>query len=141
MRVVLDANIIISALISRRGLPNQLLQLWREEAFTLLISPEILQEIAKVIRYPKLRQLHQLTETEIETYIQLLEKEAILITPHARLSVSEDESDNRYIECAVAGGATYLVTGDKKHLLSISEYQGVKIVTAATFKAMLDLGM
>ena len=55
-------------------------------------------------------------------------------------SVSQGESDNRYIECAVAGGADYLVTGDKVHLIPIGEYEGIKFVSPATFLALLQLG-
>jgi predicted nucleic acid-binding protein len=53
--------------------------------------------------------------------------------------VSDDESDNRYLECAETGVAQYIVTGDK-HLLELGSYQGVLIVTPAMFVALLETG-
>jgi len=62
------------------------------------------------------------------------------VIPQRELQVSPDDSDNRYIECAVAGQADILVTGDKKHLLPIGEYEGVQILSPAGFLAMLKMG-
>src|SRR5690606_22141634 len=112
MKAVLDANVFVSALISTRGTPRQIVDLWREEAFELLISAAILDEIGRVLRYPKIAALHQLTEPELQTFLALLSEEGLMVESVERLSVSPDEPDNRYIECAVAGGADYLVTGD-----------------------------
>lgn len=139
MKAVLDANVFVSALINTRGTPKQLIDLWREEAFELLISNAILDEIGRVLRYPKIAALHKLTETELQTFLALLGEE-VLVAPTETLHVSLDESDNRYLECAVAGGAEYLVTGDKLHLLPIGEYQGIQIVSPAVFLAALQLG-
>lgn len=59
------------------------------------------------------------------------------MAPTETLTVSSDESDNRSIECAIAGNASYVVTGDKKHLLPIGEYKGVQILSPASFLAPL----
>lgn len=139
MKAVLDANVFVSALINTRGTPKQLIDLWREEAFELLISKAILGEIGRVLRYPKIAALHKLTETELHTFMALLSEEGLVIEPDETLNISPDESDNRYIECAVAGGADYLVTGDKLHLLPIGEYQGIRIVSPAMFLAVVQM--
>jgi predicted nucleic acid-binding protein len=61
-----------------------------------------------------------------------------VVEPQQKLSVVQaDDSDNRYIECAVASGANYIVTGDP-HLLTVNEYQGIIMVSPATFLALLD---
>ena len=140
MKAVLDANVFVSALINTRGTPKQIIDLWREEAFELLISKAILDEIGRVLRYPKIAALHKLTETELQTFLALLGEEGLVVAPTETLHVSPDESDNRYIECAAAGGAEYLVTGDKLHLLPIGEYQGIQIVSPAVFLAAFQLG-
>lgn len=140
MKAVLDANVFVSALISTRGTPRQIIDLWREEAFELLISAAILDEIGRVLRYPKITALHQLTERELQTFLALLSEEGLMMESAERLDISPDEPDNRYIECAVAGGADYLVTGDKLHLLPIGEYRGIRIVAPAVFLAVLQLG-
>lgn len=139
MKVVLDANVYVSALLSKRGVPKQIVDLWREEAFELLISEEILDEVARVLRYPKLAELHKLSEKEQEEFLTMLRDEAKLIKPKHHLILSIDETDNRYLECAVDGGAEFLVTGDKQHLLPIGEYQGVNIISPATFLTLLQL--
>lgn len=140
MKAVLDANVFVSALINTRGTPRQIITLWREEAFELLVSEAILEEVGRVLRYPKIAAFHKLPEPELQEFLTLLRDESRVIEPAERVDVSPDDPDNRYIECAVAGSAGYLVTGDKLHLLPIGEYQGVKIVTPALFLAVLQLG-
>ena len=139
MKVVFDANVIISAFISSRGAPRQIVDQWRAEVFELLTSEAILQEVGRVLHYPKIAALHRLTETELREFLTLLREESTLVTTTETLAVSPDESDNRYLECAVAGGADYLVTGDKRHLLPLSEYRGVRIVSPTTFLVALQL--
>jgi len=139
MKAVLDANVFVSALINTRGTPRQIIDLWREEAFELLISAAIVDEIGRVLRYPKIAALHKLTDPELQAFLTMLREEGLMVESAERLAVSPDEPDNRYIECATAGGADYLVTGDKQHLLPIGEYRGTRIVAPATFLAALQL--
>lgn len=136
----MDANVFVSALINTRGLPRQIIDLWREEAYELLVSEAILGEIGLVLRYPRIAALHKLDEPALQEFLALVSEEGHVIEPAELLEISQDESDNRYIECAVAGGADYLVTGDKLHLIPIGEYEGIKIVSPATFMALLRLG-
>lgn len=139
MRVVLDANVFVSALISTTGAPKQIIALWQAEVFDLVISEPILAEIGRVMRYPKIRERHNLSEKALQQLLELLRKESRVVAAGKRLSVSPDETDNRYIECAISGGAEYLVTGDKKHLLPLGEHQGVRILTPAAFVALVKL--
>lgn len=137
MKVVLDANVLVSATISRRGAPRRIMDLWREEAFELLLSDAILAEVERVLRYPRIVALHRLTEPEIAELIALIRDESRLVHPLERLEASPDETDNRYLECAVAGGADFLVTGDKQHLLPIGLFRGIPIVTPALFLTLI----
>lgn len=137
MRAVLDANVFVSALLSKHGAPQAIISRWQEDAFELLISDEILDKVRRVLHYPKIAQLHRLSNEEIKEFLALLRDEAHLIEPQERLNVSPDESDNRYIECAVAGGAEFLVTGDKKHLLPLKGFRGVAFVSPAVFLTIL----
>lgn len=139
MHVVFDANVFVSAFISTSGTPKQIIELWRAEAFELVISEPILAEIGRVMRYPKIRERHNLSEKALGQLLELLRKEAHVVDTLEQLSISHDEADNRYIECAISSGAEYLVTGDKKHLLPIGEYQGVRIITPAAFMALVKL--
>jgi len=136
MRVVLDANVIVSAVISPYGNSAEILRFWEQEKFDLLISIPILEEVHRVCYYPKIKEKYRLTGERIEQVITLLAM-AILVEPVETLAViQKDESDNRYLECAVSGDAGFLVTGDM-HLLELQAYQGIEILPPAGFLALL----
>ena len=139
MKAVLDANVIVRAFISSRGAPRQIIDQWRATAFELLTSEAILEEVGRVLRYPKIAALHRLPELELIEFLTLLREESRIVVTTETLAVSSDETDNRYLECAVAGGAEYVVSGDKRHLLPLVEYRGVRIVSPATFLIALQL--
>ena len=103
MKVVLDANVLVSATIS-----------------------------------PRIVALHKLSEAEIVELVALIREESRMVEPIERLEISPDETDNRYIECAVSGGADYLVTGDKQHLLPIGVFREIPILSPTTFLALFD---
>lgn len=140
MRVVLDANVYVSSLLTQSGNAKQIMDVLEEGSFELIISEPILDEISRVLSYPHLIEMHKKSAQDIGNYVELLKQNSILVDPQERLNVSIDESDNRYIECAVEGEADVLVTGDKKHLLPIKEYQGVQIISPAIFLALIQMG-
>jgi putative PIN family toxin of toxin-antitoxin system len=139
MRVILDANVVVSGLISQRGAPRQLLDLWREEAFELVVSEAILDELGRVLRYPKIVTLHRQSDSELNEFLSLLREDSHLVVPTESVGASPDESDNRYLEAALAGEAEYLVTGDAHHLLPLGEYRGVRILPPVAFLAIVQL--
>ena len=139
MRLVLDANVLVSALISRKGAPARLLEYWQEERFDVVISPAILREVQRVLHYPKLQQRYHLSEEGIQRFLRLLRRQAIGVEPSEELTVIQhDPTDNRYLECAIAGEADIIVSGDH-HLVELGEYQGVQILTPAGFLSLLRL--
>ncbi len=139
MKIVLDANVYVSGLLTQRGNANQILAYWQDNRFELLVSLEIITELSRVLRYPHLVKIHKKSDAEIQRFIHLIQKHTTLVEPVEKVAVSADESDNRYIECALDGGADYLVTGDKKHLLPIGVYRGIKIVSPVVFLALAQL--
>ena len=140
MRVVLDANVLLSAVISPRGTPAQILRLWEGEHFELVISPPILAELERVIHYPRIQERYNLSEEYVGQFLQSIGSGATVVDPAVELSVIEkDPSDDRYLECAVASEASYIVTGDG-HLLDLEEYGGVAILNPAEFLALVKLG-
>ncbi len=141
MRVVLDANIYISALISNKGNPAKIINKWLAGQFDVLISQPIVDEILRVTNYKRIQKKYaKVRENRLE-FVELVIEQGIWEKPSGTLTVvSADESDNRYVECAVAGNAQYIVSGDE-HLLDVGEYQGIIIVTPATFLTLLDAGM
>jgi putative PIN family toxin of toxin-antitoxin system len=140
MRVVLDANIFISALISDKGNPAKIIQWWLEGEFELVVSPPIIDELLRVSGYERIqRKYARVRENRLEL-VALVSEQANWVEPHEPLSViAADESDNRYLECAITGGAQYIVTGDD-HLLELGDYRGVAIILPAAFIALLEAG-
>lgn len=137
MRVVIDANVYVSALISSSGAPARIVKHWLQGKFDVLISQAIVDEILRVTGYEKLQKYARLRENRRE-FVQLLVDQAIWVEPTETPGVvEEDESDNRCAECAVAGNAQYLVSGDP-HLLNVGEYQGIRFISPAIFETLLE---
>ena len=127
MRVILDTNILISALIVPEGAPSYLYQCWRRNRFTLISSEEQLKEFGRVTRYPRLeRFLNQATAGTMVNEVRAL---AALTGPLPRIDISPDPADNFLLAMAVAGKADFLVTGDAMHLLSLERHGNTRIVT------------
>jgi putative PIN family toxin of toxin-antitoxin system len=140
IKAVLDANVFVSGILNQKGIPAQILRFWQDRKFDLLISQDTVAELKRVLRYPHIARLHRWHETEIVEFLSLLRGDAIEVNPLERITaVSSDDSDNRYLECAAAGEADHLVTGDKKHLLPLKSYQNIRIITPATFLTLLKL--
>jgi len=129
MRVVLDTNTLISALLFS-GTASRLVPLWQSGEITLLLSKAILQEYLRALTYPKFRLSDQairgLIEEEVLPFVKTIEVRKRLTV------VRRDPDDNKFLECAVTGGAKYLVTGDRD-LLELDSYRGISIVTAGEF--------
>lgn len=137
MRIVLDANIYISALISQSGNPYQIIERWQRYEYDVLISTAILAEIGRVLRYPRIVKRHHLGEPEILRYLEFIRKFGIIIVPDETITaIEDDETGNRYLECAVAGKARYIVTGDE-HLLKAQQFRGIFVLKPAEFVALL----
>ncbi len=140
VKAVLDANALVSGILNLNGVPAQILEFWKDKKLEMIISQDTAAELGRVLRYPRIVRLHRWGETEIAEFLSLLRGDATEVTPLETVTaVTNDESDNRYLECAVAGGAGYLVTGDKKHLLPLKSYQNIRIITPTIFLTLLKL--
>jgi len=131
VRLVIDTNILVSALLASASLPAHLIVLWREGRFDLLTSAEQLDELMRVTRYPKIRE--RLSPTFAGRLINDLREVAILVENVPSVEVSADPDDNYLLAMAAAGLADFLVTGDKHDLLGINLYEGVRIITVRDF--------
>lgn len=138
MRVVLDGNVFVSAILSPKGTTGTVLRAWRDGRFLLVISPAILNEIGRVLAYPKIKKRHGWDSSMIQHFLDHVEAVGILTFPDVTLTViQQDLSDNRYLECAVEGEANVIVSGDH-HLLGLGMYDGIPIITVNTFVKMLS---
>jgi putative PIN family toxin of toxin-antitoxin system len=137
MRVVLDTNIAVSAYITPGGNAFQILSYWDQHIFELVISEPILEEYQRALKYDRTRRYHQLTDQQISQIIEDFRSLATMTAPKHKLDVIKDDSaDNMFLECALAGQAELIVSGDK-HLKDLGEYQGIRILSAAEFLAFL----
>jgi putative PIN family toxin of toxin-antitoxin system len=138
IRIVLDANVLVSAILSPRGTPAQILHAWRDEQFDLVISDAILAEIGRVLRYPKIATRHRWSEEQLRAFLDDLAHVAMRTPGILTLAViTEDPPDDRYLECAVEGEASYIVSGDQ-FLLRLGAYQGIPILTPRAFLEVLQ---
>lgn len=139
MKVVLDTNILISGIGRTEGAPGQIVSAWLAGKFDLVVSEALLEEFRRALFYPKVRKLLSqagLGDDDLRDYIDIMRMKAITVSTHnVSLPVTPlDPKDTHVLDTLVAADAELLVTGDKKHLLSLGMAQ---IVTAADFAARL----
>ncbi len=134
MRLVVDTNVLISALFSSQSLPAHLIELWREGRFDLLTSADQLDELMRVTRYPRIRD--RLVPALAGRLINELKDVAIVVAGLPFVTASPDPYDNYLLATAVAGSADFIVTGDKRDLLVLRVFDGVKIVSVRELLTM-----
>jgi putative PIN family toxin of toxin-antitoxin system len=132
IRAVLDANVVLSAMLNPRGRPAEVVG-QAGKKFSLVWSPPILAECHRAADYRKVRARFQIRHPH--GFIDDLAAAAIIITTDLPLidAVEDDPSDDIYIATALVGAAPWLVTGDRRHLLPLGHFAGVRIVSSAEF--------
>ena len=137
LRVVLDANQFVSALLKPGSNPDRIMRLVREERLTLLMSAETRAEILRVLSYPKIAKRLSLSAEELTSFIDRLATVAIM-TPGTLVVVAivDDPSGNKYLVCAVEGKADYIISGDH-HLLDLRVFQQIRILDPGSFLELL----
>jgi putative PIN family toxin of toxin-antitoxin system len=134
-RVVLDANIYISALIKPTSPPGSVLKyLIEHEAYELVLTIDIVKELNRAIFYPKVRKYIKKSDKEITAWLDALAVHAFIpacLFSYGKI-VEEDPDDDKYIIAALESSAKTIVSGDK-HLLNLKNYQNVSILTAVEF--------
>ena len=127
MKVVIDTNVFVSSFFG--GKPREVIRLWMQQYLTLCLSKDILDEYLEVLARL------DLDETLMAELMSFLSKGYNLVftrkTPIVTI-VEKDPDDNKFIECALALEAKFIITGDN-HLLEVGEYNGIKILTPAEF--------
>ena len=128
MRAVLDTNVFVSAVFFG-GLPGEVLSAWRDGAVEIVLSAEIADEYRRV----GVRLAAQFPRVELGPALHLVLSHATIVTP-ATLpeAVCRDPDDDKFIACALAAGAPYLVSGDRD-LLALSRVRGVTVLSPRAF--------
>ncbi|WP_275097482.1 putative toxin-antitoxin system toxin component, PIN family [Sedimenticola hydrogenitrophicus] len=131
MRVVLDSNILFSALISPHGTPNKIYRAWRAAQFEIVTSTHQLDEIRRASRYPKLQAVLQ--PAKVGTMLNNLQH-SIVLEQLTMTEEADDPNDAFLLAMAIAGKADYLVTGDRRAgMLQRGHIGRTRIVAPALF--------
>jgi len=136
MKIVLDANIFVSAFI-RGGKPDAIIKMIARGENTLFISDEILAEMDRVFRKRKFHLTEEVIKYRIARIKELGTKIKVAASERVTDSGCRDKTDNVYLECAVAAKADYVISGDI-HLRELKEYRGIKIVNPAEYLEIVN---
>ena len=128
MRVVLDTNVLIGALITSGAPPDALYQAWLRGEIELVTSAAQIAEMADVVSRPRLRKF--LDADEAADILDNIGSRALILDDLSEVNLSPDPGDNPILAAAIAGAADLIVSGDKKHMLALGEIEGIPIVTA-----------
>jgi len=134
-RVVLDANVVVSALLSPNGAPARILCAFlAERTFEVVTSPALLAELRRVLAYPKIRTRLAWDDGAIERFVVSWEVLALVVAGEEPApAVPADPDDAMYLSAALEGGAGIIVTGDA-HLLDLGPVDGIRILRPAEFE-------
>jgi len=135
--VILDTNVLLSALIRVDSNPYKLVQAWLGGRFEP--SPIQLQEISRVARYPDVRRFME--PADVGWLINRMRERALIVERLPDVDVSADPGDNFLIAMAQAGNVDYLVTGDKAGVLAIGKHGKTQIVAVNKMVTTLKLMM
>ena len=132
MRVVLDVNVIISALLSPRGAPATVVRAWIDGAFELVVSPRLLAELRRALAYPKLSA--RISPDLADEVVELLRRTAIMIEdPAGPPPMRSQDPDDDYLITLAQTAQALIVSGDR-HLLDVP---GLPVRTPAALLAEL----
>jgi len=128
VRIVLDTNILIAALITKGTPPDGLYLAWLKGAFELVTSTAQLAEVAEVLARPRLQRY--IDADEAAAIVENIDTRALILDAPPDVNLSPDPKDNPILAAAIAGKADLIVSGDKKHVLALGMVEGIPIVTA-----------
>jgi uncharacterized protein len=137
MRVILDTNVLVAALVVSDGPPHQLYEAFLNDRFTLISSDTQIEEFSRVTRYPAIR--GRIHPAQAGRMLNAMRSLSVFLEKLPPASVSRDPHDDYLFAMAKAGEVDYLVTGDKSDVLALRRYGKTKIVTVRKLAAILKL--
>lgn len=134
LRVVLDTNVFVSSLLVKVGVPAQVMDAWRDRRYVLITSPAIVAEIRATLNYARIRRKYNITYTDVEGLVVLLQHDALLVPGDADTAgaIPADPTDEKILACALDGQADLIINGNL-HLLDLVQYRGIPILNARQF--------
>lgn len=137
MRVVLDTNILVSALITKGTPPDQLYQAWLRGDIEIVTSAAQLEEVVDVLARPRIRAY--VDRNEADRMVTALRLRATVLEDVPVVNRSPDPNDDPILAAAVAGAVDLVVSGDKKDLLALGHVEGIPIRSARdTLQVVLE---
>jgi putative PIN family toxin of toxin-antitoxin system len=127
LRLVLDTNVLVSAALKPEGLERTVFLISITKPARLYVSSAILQEYREVLARPELKIRRGLRQQ----MLQLIRNRSQVLTPASRIRMARDPDDDKFLECADAARADYLVTGNRRHFPKF--WKQTKIITAREF--------
>lgn len=132
--VVFDTNVLLSALLSLHGSPFRCLALAKLGIVQSVTCQEILDEFEE-----KLRNKFAYTPAQAQSAVNEVRFCSHLVTiTGTRKIIAADPDDDKVVECALVGGATHIVTGDRRHLLPVGTYESITIIDPASFLTLVS---
>jgi putative PIN family toxin of toxin-antitoxin system len=137
MKAVLDVGQYVSATIQSRGHPAQILAAWRADAFELVTSDAILEDLRRVLFYPHIRKRHQWSDDQIALFIDSISLAATRTPGWLTVqAVKDDPADDKILACAQEGQVDFVVASDE-HLTKLGSFADIPIVTPRRFLEIL----
>ncbi len=128
MKVVLDTNVLISGIFFS-GPPSEILKAWRRGIVQFILSPDIVDEYMKVTKILS----NEFPDVEVGPILTLIVTHSEIIRiPPLPMQICEDPDDDKFLACALSSNNRIIISGDK-HLLKLSGYQGISILTPKDF--------
>ena len=141
LRVVIETNVLVSALLSKNGIPARVLDAWRERKFLVITSEEAILEVERVLEALAFSRKYLISNEDIKSLLNLLRKDAILVPGQMETkgAIPQDPDDEKFLSIALEGEASTIISGDA-HLLNLVSYRNVKIQSAREFLDSLEAG-
>jgi uncharacterized protein len=138
-RLVIDTNVFISGLISGLWAPARILNAIRLNRAIHVVSDPIVEEYLRVLDYPRIRKFEKISDEFVTTIAAYLIYQTRRVELTSNIRMSRDPDDDVFLQTAIDGKASLLVSGDRADLLSLTAIEGIPIVTAR--EAIVRLGL
>jgi len=129
-RLVIDTNVFVSGLISGAGSPARILRAVQAKRAVHVVSDPIVEEYLRVLDYPRIRKFRKITDAFVADIAAYLVYHTERVELQSQIKKSPDPDDDVFLNTAVDGRATLLISGDKTDLLALGVMEGIPIVSA-----------
>ncbi len=131
--IVPDVNVLVSGTTISNSAPSIVMQSWAEGVIEFATSEPILDELQRVLAYPRVVKITGMEGKSVDKFINTVRQSSSLVPGTTPVSVSPDPDDDKLFACALEAEADYIVSMDKYHVLSVTEYEGIRTIHPTDF--------